>query len=101
METKLTAENLFKEYRKVDTRQKDDLILRFAPLIKLIVNRIALRLPSHVDSEDLTNAGVIGLMDVVFLYIFSFFLSIFPFHVLIANTPLLFFCFLVLIYIFP
>jgi len=68
METKLTAENLFKEYQKVDTRQKEDLILRFAPLIKLIVNRIALRLPSHVDSEDLTNAGVIGLMDAIEKY---------------------------------
>lgn len=68
METKLAAEDIFKEYRKIDTRQKEDLILRFAPLIKLIVNRIALRLPPHVDSEDLINSGVIGLMDAIEKY---------------------------------
>lgn len=63
METKVAAENLLKEYGKVDPHQKEDLVLRFAPLIKLIVNRIALRLPPHVDTEDLVNSGVIGLMD--------------------------------------
>jgi RNA polymerase sigma factor for flagellar operon FliA len=68
METKLATENLFKEYRKIDPSQKEDLILKFAPLIKLIVNRIALRLPPHVDSEDLINSGVIGLMDAMEKY---------------------------------
>ncbi len=32
-------------------------------LISYIVNRIALRLPSHIDAEDLKSVGVIGLMD--------------------------------------
>lgn len=68
METKLATENLFKEYRRIDPSQKEDLILKFAPLIKLIVNRIALRLPPHVDSEDLINSGVIGLMDAMEKY---------------------------------
>jgi RNA polymerase sigma factor for flagellar operon FliA len=68
METKLATENLFKEYRRIDPSQKEDLILKFAPLIKLIVNRIALRLPPHVDSEDLINSGVIGLMDAIEKY---------------------------------
>jgi RNA polymerase sigma factor for flagellar operon FliA len=68
MESKLLVENLFKEYRKIDPQQKEDLILRFAPLIKLIVNRIAIRLPPHVDTEDLINAGVIGLMDAIEKY---------------------------------
>ncbi len=68
METKLSTESLFREYGKVDIHQKDDLIMSFAPLIRLIVNRIALRLPPHVDSEDLTNAGVIGLMDAIEKY---------------------------------
>lgn len=68
METKLHTENLFKEYQKVDNSKKDDLILRFTPLTKLIVNRIALRLPPHVDTEDLINAGVIGLMDAIEKY---------------------------------
>jgi RNA polymerase sigma factor for flagellar operon FliA len=68
METKLATETLLKEYGKADTRHKEDLILRFAPLIKLIANRIALRLPPHVDSEDLINSGVIGLMDAMEKY---------------------------------
>jgi len=68
METKLAVENVFKQYQKIDTHQKEDLILRFAPLIKLIVNRIAMRLPPHVDSEDLINSGVIGLMDAIEKY---------------------------------
>jgi RNA polymerase sigma factor for flagellar operon FliA len=68
METKLATENLFKEYRRIDPSQREDLILKFAPLIKLIVNRIALRLPPHVDSEDLINSGVIGLMDAIEKY---------------------------------
>jgi RNA polymerase sigma factor for flagellar operon FliA len=68
METKLPVANPFNEYRKADARQKEDLILRFAPLIKLIVNRIAIRLPPHVDTEDLVNAGVIGLMDAIEKY---------------------------------
>jgi len=68
METKLPVEHLFKEYRKVDDRDKEELILKFAPLIKLIVNRIAIRLPPHVDTEDLVNAGVIGLIDAIEKY---------------------------------
>lgn len=68
MEIKLPAEGFFKEYSKVDIQQKEDLILRFSPLIKLIVNRIAMRLPPHVDTEDLVNAGVIGLMDAIEKY---------------------------------
>jgi len=68
METKLATENPFKEYQRIDPSQKEDLILQFAPLIKLIVNRIALRLPPHVDAEDLINSGVIGLMDAIEKY---------------------------------
>jgi RNA polymerase sigma factor for flagellar operon FliA len=68
METKLSRDSLPKEYRKIDPHQREDLILRYAPLIKLIVNRIALRLPPCVDTEDLVNAGVIGLMDAMEKY---------------------------------
>jgi RNA polymerase sigma factor for flagellar operon FliA len=49
-----------------DTR--DRLIMEHAPLIKYIVNRIAQRLPSHVDLDDLINTGVIGLMDAIEKY---------------------------------
>jgi len=36
--------------------------MKYVPLVKNIVGRIILRLPSHVDKEDLINVGIIGLM---------------------------------------
>jgi RNA polymerase sigma factor for flagellar operon FliA len=44
---------------------KQQIVLEHTPLIRYIVNRIAARLPSHVDLEDLHNTGVIGLMDAI------------------------------------
>ncbi len=47
---------------------KEQIILQHAPLIRYIVNRIAIRLPSHIDLDDLHNTGVIGLMDAIDKY---------------------------------
>ena len=47
---------------------KDRIVLEHTTLISYIVSRIAVRLPSHVDLEDLHNTGVIGLMDAVDKY---------------------------------
>ena len=44
---------------------KEQVILEHAPLIRYIVNRLAVRLPSHVDLDDLHSTGVIGLMDAI------------------------------------
>ena len=41
---------------------REQLILEHMPLIRYIVNRIAVRLPSHIDLDDLHSTGVIGLM---------------------------------------
>ena len=46
----------------------EHLILEYAPTIKYIAQRIALRLPSHVSMDDLISAGVIGLMDAIEKY---------------------------------
>jgi RNA polymerase sigma factor (sigma-70 family) len=43
-------------------------VLEHTPLIRYIVNRIAVRLPSHIDLDDLHNTGVIGLMDAIEKY---------------------------------
>jgi RNA polymerase sigma factor for flagellar operon FliA len=53
---------------KMTAATRDRLIMEHAPLIKYIVNRIAQRLPSHVDLDDLMNTGVIGLMDAIEKY---------------------------------
>ncbi len=42
---------------------KEETILKYAPLIKYIANRIAARLPLHIDIRDMINSGVLGLMD--------------------------------------
>ncbi len=47
---------------------KEKIVLEHAPLIRYIVNRIAVRLPSHIDLDDLHNTGVIGLMDAIDKY---------------------------------
>jgi RNA polymerase sigma factor for flagellar operon FliA len=47
---------------------REQIVLEHAPLIRYIVNRIAVRLPSHIDLDDLHNTGVIGLMDAIEKY---------------------------------
>ena len=47
---------------------KEQIVLEHTPLIRYIVNRIAVRLPSHIDLDDLHNTGVIGLMDAIEKY---------------------------------
>ena len=47
---------------------KERIVLEHTPLIRYIVNRIAVRLPSHIDLDDLHNTGVIGLMDAIDKY---------------------------------
>ncbi|MBI1796688.1 MAG: FliA/WhiG family RNA polymerase sigma factor [Candidatus Eisenbacteria bacterium] len=41
----------------------DDLLRRFAPLVRHVVERVATTLPRTVDHEDLYSAGVLGLLD--------------------------------------
>ena len=48
--------------------ERDALILEHLPKVQAIVNRIAVRLPSHIDVEDLVNTGVLGLMDAIGKY---------------------------------
>ena len=45
-----------------DKKKRDKLIIKYAPLVKNIVERIALRLPNHVSKDDLINVGIIGLI---------------------------------------
>jgi len=45
------------------TYSKDQLLTRFAPLVRHVVERIATTLPRNVDHEDLYSAGVLGLLD--------------------------------------
>jgi len=53
------------EDQKLNPKIRAKVINEFAPLIKYIASRIAIRLPPHIDLNDLINAGVIGLMDAI------------------------------------
>lgn len=56
------------KFGEIPRTLKDQIVLEHAPLIRYIVNRIAVRLPSHIDLDDLHNTGVIGLMDAIEKY---------------------------------
>jgi len=45
--------------------KRQELIVKYSPLIKYIANRIAMRLPSHIETDDMINTGVLGLMDAI------------------------------------
>ena len=44
---------------------QEQMVLQYAPLIKYIASRLALRLPAHISMEDLISSGIIGLIDAV------------------------------------
>ena len=45
--------------------ERDALITETLPLIKHIAHRVATRLPSNIELQDLINAGVLGLLDAI------------------------------------
>ncbi len=47
---------------------RQDLIERYLPLVRKAVDRIKLRLPTHVDADDLHSAGTLGLIGAVDRY---------------------------------
>lgn len=63
---------LLKKYKedpkRLTQQQKDSLIKEYAPLIKFIAQKIAARLPSNIELDDLISSGVIGLMDAIDKY---------------------------------
>jgi len=50
------------------TKDKQQLIVEYTPLIKLIAQKIVSKLPPNVDIDDLISSGVIGLMDAIEKY---------------------------------
>jgi RNA polymerase sigma factor for flagellar operon FliA len=53
------------ESKKLSQPEKDSLVVEYAPLIKFIAQKIAVRLPSNIELDDLISSGVIGLMDAI------------------------------------
>ena len=52
----------------INPENREAIILEYAPMIKYVASRIALRLPPHIEVDDLISVGVLGLMDAIGKY---------------------------------
>lgn len=57
-----------KEQIEICTENTDQIVQEYSPMIKYVANRIALRLPPHIEVDDLISVGAIGLMDAIEKY---------------------------------
>lgn len=48
---------------EISPQEREDHILKYAPLVKSIAERMAMRLPPHISKDELASAGIIGLLD--------------------------------------
>lgn len=60
-----TREKLWKRYARSrhGSAVEEQLVEQYLPLVKTVVGRLAMTLPSHVDIEDLYSAGLVGLLN--------------------------------------
>ncbi len=57
---------LWKEYKgNGSAAAKDEIIVQYLGLVKLVAGRMAMNSPSHVEEDDLIGWGVLGLLDAV------------------------------------
>jgi RNA polymerase sigma factor for flagellar operon FliA len=67
-----TAEDtttLWREFRRTgDKGLRERLILTYAPLVKYVAGRVGSGLPAHVDDNDLTQYGLLGLISAIERY---------------------------------
>ena len=59
--------DLWERYRHAPKsgRVEEDLIQQYLPLVKTVVGRLAMNLPSHIRMEDLYSTGLVGLLNAV------------------------------------
>jgi RNA polymerase sigma factor for flagellar operon FliA len=50
---------------KKDWAEREEFVTKYAPLIKTVAGRLAMKLPPHVDQDDLLSAGILGLLDAI------------------------------------
>lgn len=46
-------------------QERESLIEEYIPLVKYLAHRISIKLPNHVEIDDLVNSGIIGLIDAI------------------------------------
>lgn len=63
---KTDTEKLWKEYEKKPTQElREQLILAYAQLVKLVAGRLSMYLGHNVEFEDLVSYGIFGLIDAI------------------------------------
>lgn len=62
-----SSTRLWKKYQSAEPghETENELVLRYVHLVKTVVGRLAMSLPSHVDQDDLNSAGLLGLLNAV------------------------------------
>ena len=62
-----SSPDVWKQYAKAGAGSpvENELVTQFLPLVKTIVGRLAMSLPSHVNTEDLYSAGLVGLLNAI------------------------------------
>ena len=59
-------DKLWQQYSKThDTELRDELILEYAQLVKLVAGRLSMYLGYNVEYEDLVSYGIFGLIDAI------------------------------------
>ena len=53
---------------EITAENREQVIIQYSPMIKYVANRIAMRLPPHIEVDDLISVGVLGLMDAITKY---------------------------------
>ena len=53
---------------EISQENRDAVIKEYGPMIKYVANRIAMRLPPHIEVDDLISVGVLGLIDAIQKY---------------------------------
>src|SRR5919199_6848930 len=51
--------------RTGDRAARDELVVRYAPLVKYVIGRMAISLPAAMDSDDVLSAGTVGLLHAI------------------------------------
>jgi len=51
-----------------DRHLRDEIIVRYLPLVKYVAGRVSISLPPHVDVDDLVSSGIFGLMEAIERY---------------------------------
>lgn len=63
---KLSKEKLWEAYSKKKTTElREQIIIEYAPLVKIVAGRLNMHLGYHVEYEDLCSYGIMGLIDAV------------------------------------